>query len=246
MKSAKFALLTTNEHLALKLNPINNYSFAKNNHLVSVVLHELPKMSANYPVVFVKNQDTGKFMPMALLGLEPNNNLFVSESGVWLPGTYIPAAFRRYPFALTRTDAETMALCIDMQSDCFSESEGIALFNAQGQASEELEKIKGFIFELFQSELLAESFCERLVELDLLVPNGFKVQGPDGVKHYDGSFIVDEQRLATLKEDDFMSLRQSGYLPAIYAHLISLLQVDKFGALRASESNQDVVTHPAN
>jgi hypothetical protein len=57
---------------------------------------------------------------------------------------------------------------------------------------------------------------------------------------------VDEQRLATLKDDDFMSLRQSGYLPAIYAHLISLLQVDKFGALRASESNQNVVTHPAN
>ena len=154
MKSAKFALLTTNEHLALKLNPINNYSFAKNNHLVSVVLHELPKMSANYPVVFVKNQDTGKFMPMALLGLEPNNNLFVSESGVWLPGTYIPAAFRRYPFALTRTDAETMALCIDMQSDCFSESEGISLFNAQGQASDieitykEISKLKKELYDI--------------------------------------------------------------------------------------------------
>jgi hypothetical protein len=58
LKSAKFALLTTNEHLALKLNPINNYSFAKNNHLVSVVLHELPKMSANYPVVFLNNKET--------------------------------------------------------------------------------------------------------------------------------------------------------------------------------------------
>lgn len=234
MKTAKFALLTSHEHSKLKLKPVNYYTFAKTNHLVSVVLHELPKMSANYPVVFVKNQASEKFMPMALLGLEPNINLFVSDSGAWLPGAYIPAAFRKYPFALTQTDPSTVALCIDVDSDFLNEEEGVSLFNSEGQPTEDLEKIKGFMLELYQSEILAEKFCERLVELDLLEPNGFKVQGPDGVKFYDGSFIVNEQKLLALSADDFMSLRESGYLPAIYAHLISLLQIDKFGVLRSA------------
>lgn len=236
MKSANFVLLSSDIHAKLKLKPVSNYAFAKSSHLVSVVLHELPNMSANYPVVFVKTQDSGKFMPMALLGLEPNSNLFVSENGAWQPGAYIPAAFRRYPFALTYTGPETMALCIDVDSEFLSEEEGIALFNAQGQPSEDLQKIKGFVLELYQSEVLAEKFCEKLVELDLLVPNGIKVQGPDGVKQYDGSFIVDEQKLAALSVEDFMSLRDSGHLVAIYAHLISLLQIEKFGVLRSAIS----------
>lgn len=232
MKSAEFVLLNSVEHAKLKIMPVNGYSFAKENHLVSLVLHELPKISANYPAVFVKRQNSEKFMPMALLGLEPNKNLFVDEKGQWLSGAYVPAAFRRYPFALAQTDPNSMALCIDIHSESLSQVDGVELFDPQGQPTESLDKIKNFLFETYQSELAAEIFCDRLVALDLLVPASFKVQGPEGVKQYDGCFVVDEQRLAALSSDDFLSLRDQGYIAAIYAHFISLIQIEKLGALR--------------
>lgn len=237
LNMSNYILINNNEHASLKLKPVNGYAFARTTHLVSVVLHEFPKISANYPMVFVKKPESGKYMPMALLGLEPGKNLFVDEKGQWLAGTYVPGAFRRHPFALTPIQSDEMALCIDSQSEFLSDDDGVALFGADGQPTEALEKIKNFVFELYKSELLSDQFCERLASLDLLVPNGFKVEGPEGVKHYDGSFIVDEQKLAALSAEDFQSLREQGYLVAIYAHLISLMQIEKFGALRTNEAS---------
>ncbi len=226
----EFVLLNSVAHAKLKVLPVNGYSFVKENHLVSLVLHELPKIAANYATVFVKRQNSEKFMPMALLGLEEKRNFFVGDKGQWLAGAYVPAAFRRYPFALAQTDPNEMALCIDIHSESLSQEEGVELFDAQGQPTESLEKIKHFLFETYQSELAAENFCDRLVELKLLVPASFKVQGPAGVKQYDGCFVVDEQKLASLGVDDFLGLRVQGYLAAIYAHLISLQQIEKLGA----------------
>lgn len=234
MNISEYVLINNVEHANLKLKAVNGYDFANNKHLVSVVLHEFPKVSSNYPIVFIKGQDSGKYMPMGLLGLELGKNLFVNGKGQWLAGAYIPAAFRRYPFALAQTQADSMALCIDSKSEFLSEVDGVALFNTDGSPAEALEKIKNFVFELYKSEILTNQFCEKLAELDLLVPNGLKVQSPDGVRHYDGSYIVDEQRLANLSPEDFLALREQGYLAAIYAHLISLSQVDKFGALRSN------------
>ncbi len=233
MKSTNYLLLDNVEHAQLKLKGVNGYPFAKDVHLVSVVLHEFAKISANYPIVFIKKQNSEKFMPMAMLGLEPSINLFVDEKFQWLLGTYIPAAFRRYPFALGHTNENSMAVCLDVNSEFFSKDEGVALYTSEGEPSEELVKAKNFLVELYASELQAEKFCEKLVELDLLVPNGFKVQSPDGVKYYDGSFVIDEQRLGSLSAENFLTLRESGYLIAIYAHLFSLLQVERLGALRS-------------
>ena len=238
MKPNEFVLLNSVAHAKLKILPVNGYSFAKENHLVSLVLHELPKISANYATVFVKRQNSEKFMPMALLGLEEKKNFFVDDKGQWLAGAYVPAAFRRYPFALAQTEPDSMALCIDIHSESLSQEEGVELFDDQGQPTESLEKIKNFLFESYQSELAAENFCDRLVELNILVAASFKVQGPAGVKQYDGCFVVDEQKLAALAAEDFLSLRVQGYLAAIYAHLISLQQIDKLSALGLPPVNQ--------
>jgi len=233
MKSTNFVLLDSGDHAQFKIKAINGYAFAKDIHLVSVVFHEFSKISANYPIVFIKKQNSEKFMPMAMLGLEPGVNLFVDEKLQWLQGTYVPAAFRRHPFALGQTGDNSMAVCMDVNSEFLGVGDGVALYTPEGQPTDELMKVKNFLVELYASEVHAEKFCEKLHELDLLVPNGFKVQSPEGVKYYDGSFVIDEQRLSSLSAENFLNLRESGYLVAIYAHLFSLLQVERLGALRS-------------
>lgn len=228
---SKYEVLNKNTHANIRLNNTEAYLFASVHHLVSVVLHEFVKVSVNYPIVFVKSGDQGKFHPMALLGLEPGKNLFINESGDWRPGYYIPAAFRRYPFALTDNGQGEMAICIDAESKKINWNDGELLIDADGEITPIMARISDFLQELMNSESMASSFCEKLVALNLLSPCDFKVRGPDGEKVYGGSYIIDENKLSSLDDESFLSLRQMGYLGPIYAHLASLMKIDDFSAL---------------
>ena len=66
------------------------------------------------PIAFV--EQAGRFVPMAVMGLTPEHNLFVGPEGQWLGG-YLPAAMRSYPFRLLRSEgSEQMTLCVDEDS----------------------------------------------------------------------------------------------------------------------------------
>lgn len=233
---SQFVPLNAQAHGPLKLKPTGRYSFAKGTHLVSVVLHEFPMVSLNCPILFVKNAQTGEFMPMALMGLEAGRNLFVQEDGAWRAGCYVPAAFRRHPFALAHDGADALYVCIDEDSDFVHTEEGEPLFDESGQMSPLLQKIKDFLLELYRSEVLAKSFCQKLAELELLVPGGLQIRDPQGIKRYDGSFVVDEKKLSELDDDKFLSLRAHGFLVGIHAHLTSLLQLERLAAMRDSQT----------
>lgn len=233
---SQFVPLNSQTHGRLKLKPVGKYSFAQSTHLVSVVLHEFPIVSLNCPIVFVKNAQTGEFMPMALMGLEPGRNLFVQEGGAWRAGSYVPAAFRRHPFALAHDGADALYVCIDEDSDFVHTEEGEPLFDESNEMTPLLQKVKDFLLELYRSEVLAESFCQKLAELDLLVPGGLQIRDPQGVKQYDGSYVVDEKKLGELDDDKFLSLRKHGFLVGIHAHLTSLLQLDRLAAMRNNQA----------
>ena len=224
-------------HGQLRLKPTNGFSFAAPHHLVSVVLHEFPNVSVNYPIVFVKAPETGKYRPVALLGLEPGKNPFVDAKGQWQAGTYIPAAFRRYPFALAEDGSDNLTVCIDTESPFVGTQEGERLFDEQGLITPVLGKIRDFLKELSISERMAQLFCDRLVELDLLVPGGLQIQEQGQVRQYDGSYVIDENRLAKLTAEQFLSLREQGFIAAVYSHLTSLLQLQKLVLMRGDAAS---------
>lgn len=212
-------------HAQLKLSPVQGLSFAKNTHLCSVVLHEFPAASASFPIVFIKKPDSEKFYPVVLLGLKPGENIFVNDEGAWNASAYVPAAFRRYPFGLARDDAGELMVCFDEGSTCFDTEKGTPLFTAEGEASEGLKRVQQFLMEMYNSEMLAVKFTEKLQELDLLVPANLDVNTPNGMQRFDGAFLIDESRLTKLSDEQFLSLREHGFLAAIYAQMISLIQI---------------------
>ena len=222
-----YQALDTATHSNLRLKPQGGYSFAADQHVVSVVLHEFSRVALSYPIVFVKKQAESSFMPVALLGVEPSKNLFVDAQGSWLAGCYVPGAFRRYPFALADNGQGAFVICADLDSPFFNIEDGDRLFDEKGASMPVMDKVSEFLRDLMSSERLASAFSTQLAELDLLVPCELKVQGPDGVKVYGGSFMVDETRLANLTDEQFLSLRAQGFIAAVYCHLNSLLQLDK-------------------
>lgn len=231
----KYEILNKIVHSNIRLKPDDGYYFSSASHFVSIVFHEFVKVSQCYPIVFIKSSDQKKFHPAALLSLEPGKNLFVDSTGAWRAGYYVPAAFRRYPFALTESESGEMAICIDTSSSHFNWEDGELLIDSMGASTPAMDKISGFLQELMNSEALAAEFSDCLNKFGLLSPCNFKIKGPDGEREYSGSYMVDEKKFLELSDEIFFELRQKGYLALIYAHLFSLAQIEKFGALHSAE-----------
>ena len=77
---------------------------------------------------------------------------------------------------------------------------------------------------LFQRHYLAtEAIIKQLIDFDLLVAHQVQFNLANGGNLTLKDFkVVDESRLNELGDADFVSLRKTGALAAIYSHLISL------------------------
>ena len=64
-------------HAATRIKQIEGFGFASQFHIASVMVHEFARASAIYPVVFLEDKAQDEFRPVALMGLEQGENLFV-------------------------------------------------------------------------------------------------------------------------------------------------------------------------
>ncbi|NDG42256.1 MAG: peptidase, partial [Betaproteobacteria bacterium] len=161
--------------------------------------------------------------------------------------SYIPAIIRRYPFALTKSaDADRYLVCIDEASDLISETEGSAMFDEQGQPTQVIENVKRYLSELQQMDMMTQSFTEFLVHNNLLTPLSMRVNAAEQVRNITGCYVINEERLNNFSDTKFLEIRAKQYLPAIYAHLISLPQIERLVSLKkaASAIAQDAAAAP--
>lgn len=216
-------------HKDLKVKP-NTLELLKDQHLAPVVAHEFPSVASQFPIIFVKDQETGQFRVVAMLGLEPGENLFFKD-GKW-DATYLPANYRAYPFSLAAMDQEgkNIAVCIDVESDLVSKDEGQALFDEDGEQSAFLKGASDFVTTLVQQNEVTRHFVNYLVEKELLAPQSLTVSSADGKKHdLNGIYRIDEKKFNELSDEDFLELRKRGYLVPIYAHFSSTMQINSLG-----------------
>ena len=72
---------------------------------IPVSFVEFALAGRDYPLVFVSGDQGKTFLPMAVLGLEAQQNLFIADDA-WDPAVYVPAYVRRYPFCMTRVTVD--------------------------------------------------------------------------------------------------------------------------------------------
>jgi hypothetical protein len=221
--------VTRERHGATRVLPIERFDFARRFHVASLMMHEFIRATAFYPIVFIDDRDQGVFKPVALLGLEADENLCIDpQTGAWLPGAYIPAIVRRYPFALAGTANQgEFAVCIDEDSGLLSEQEGLRLFDEQGASTETLDNVKRFLGELQQMDAITSEFCAWLARHNLLKPLNLRVRVGEDTRDIAGSYVINEERLEALSDQSFLELRRLRYIAPIHAHLTSLAQIDR-------------------
>jgi hypothetical protein len=137
----------------------------------------------------------------------------------------MPAYLRRYPFILARLrpESDELSLCFDPTSGAFSEDEGEPLFDGD-QPTELTKNVLQFCEQFETAGLRTQAFMKELQASGLLMEGEVSIQ-PDGVEQpflYRGFRMVDEEKLRDLRGDELRKMNQSGMLPLIYAHLMSL------------------------
>lgn len=210
------------------------FRFAKPGHAVPLTVGEFPLAALSGPIIFVGDDK----MPIAVMGLNAGDNMFVQENGLFEPGVYIPAYVRRYPFVFATDDAQDrMVLCIDRAAEFIVEGGEMPFFEADNQPSDYTKRCMEFCnnFEIERRRTVA--FVQILKDLDLFETKTatFTPSNPDGtagetqkIAEY---FGVSEEKLNKLPPEKFVELRDNGALGQIYAHLMSLVGWDRLVAL---------------
>lgn len=221
-------------HAHTKVAEISSFAFASKLHVAYVTMQEFTRAAATFPIVFIeyKENDKDEFRPVVLMGLNVGQNLFVDAAGKWR-ASYVPAVIRRYPFALTQAGADGQYLvCIDEGSSLVSTTQGAALFDDRGEPTQVIENVKRYLSELQQMEAATNGFTRFLTEHNMLTPLNLSVRDNSQVKNITGCYVINEERLNNLSDELFLEIRTKRYLPAVYAHLISLAQTERLVKLQ--------------
>jgi SapC protein len=206
------------------------YAFTARTHLVPLTVTEFGPAALCYPIIFIGNDKT----PVAVMGVNADENLFVDEKGSYAPDAYLPAYVRRYPFVLANdAAAQRMVVCIDSKAPMISDQPDAAFFE-DGEPSAFTRGAIDFCNNFEQEAQRTLSFVNLLKEMDLFEektatftppagPDG-KVGQPQNIATYQG---VSEAKLAALSGEQLKTLTSTGALTQIYAHLISLYGWDR-------------------
>ncbi len=227
--------LSRAEHSELKIDPDLAEASAARQHLIPIVASEFRKAAIQYPIVFAKNPETGRFAAFVLNGLEPEENLF--WSGTKLDVAYVPLNIRRRPFFVGTADTPTGAngnvLCIDIESSCLTASGQKSIVEADGSDSPYLKEILSIIRELVEGQNHTTGFINTALSLDLLCPILLDIVLEDGKSlHVEGLYSVDENRFRSLGKDKVGLLWNEGVMDLFYSVIISTGQIINLIRLR--------------
>jgi len=219
--------LNATQHSKMKVRPILRMPQVARTHAIPVTVDEFTLVQRHYPIVFSVGDNP---IPIALMGLNENVNVFLDDEGRPLEKhVYIPAYIRRYPFMLARLrpDSDELSLCFDATANAVGDfEEGQPLFD-DDQPSEATKAILQFCEQFEAAGQRTGAFMEELNKMDMLMDGEVAIQ-PEGFEQpfvYRGFRMVDEEKLRNLRGDELRKLGQNGILPLIYAHLFSLTEM---------------------
>ncbi|XOV78954.1 MAG: SapC family protein [Aestuariibacter sp.] len=232
---ANHQLLDNITHKDTRVITAHHPKFGDNQSYTRIVMDELKQAQSTYPLFFRKNAETGQFEIIAMFGLGDSENLFLDENG-W-HAHYIPLTIQRRPFLIGfQTDNsgnENPVVHIDMDSPRVSDTDGEALFLAQGGQSPYLQHISSVLNTIHEGTKKTQPFVNMLQAHQLIEPVSLKITLKDGnTIEVGGLYTINEELVQDLRGDVIIELHEQGYMEAIYMMLASLQNVTRIIELK--------------
>lgn len=200
--------------------PDRPFQFCEHVRAVPITVSEIASAMKHYPVIFSAEDNP---LPMAVVGIIDERNLFVDDSGEWETGAYIPGYIRRYPFALAGdNNSDRMAIIVDGAYEGITAKPDTPFFEGD-KPSEAMNQAMEFCKSYEQETLMTREFGKRLAAMGV-VKSQVAQYTPQGgeAQPFAQYFGVDEKLLNELPEDKFLELRKTNMLPILYAQLMSM------------------------
>ena len=222
------------KHRGLGISSIAS-RFAAKLHAIYLTQAEIHRAALDYPVVFVKDSNN-TLVPVALVGVEPGQNLFCDGNGDWVANHYIPAYVRRYPFFLAHLSEQDSrgVICVD---DSALNEDADPLITASGEMAESWPQTQKLIEQMDAERPRTQNFCAQLQAWDLLEkfdadfhPNaipGISTQNQVPQRRINGLMRVNRKALFALNDRDLLKSVREGMMQHIEAHLNSLNRFDR-------------------
>jgi hypothetical protein len=228
---SKYLLLSQSAHAGLKVITDRGAAYGDNLMHVMTFPLEFRDIQSSYPIFFAKDSQTGQFYPLALLGFQQDENLYL-EGDRW-DASYLPLMIARNPFLIgfqQSSEAEngekTPVVSIDIESPRVSETQGEALFTDGGEPTEYLQKSMQNLQTIHQGHEQNKLFIDALLENDLLEGFNLDITLKDGSNNrLEGFYTINEENLAALEDEVLGKLHKQGFLQAIYMAVASFSRV---------------------
>jgi len=226
---SKITPLNNKLHALTKITASSDYSRFKTQHLIPIVAQDFTAIATEFPIVFVKNSETGQFLPVAMMGIKNGINLYCQEK-IW-SAAVAPLGFNNAPFSLIKknADSDEVIVCIDEESALVSTNGGEALFDELGEQTDYLKQRSQAVLKVAEFTQQIQAISQFFSEKNLLISRQLtvKLENEDAPFTINGVYLIDEKALNELPSDEFEQLRKQGLLPLIYAHLTSLQQISR-------------------
>jgi SapC len=207
--------VSAGRHAGAAFEAGRDYAFSSGINAVPLMAVEFIRAATEYAIVFATAGD--EVIPTAVLGLKPQQNLYLSPDAQW-QASYVPAFIRRYPFVSGRG-----GVLIDSAWRGWSSVEGEPLFDAQGRATPVLRRALALLEDFDAQAQRTRAVCARLAALDLFKPMQADATLPDGrLLTVEGFRVIDEDRLQALPDAVVLELHRDGLLKVMHLQIASL------------------------
>lgn len=219
--------LNSRDHGKWRARQVDKASWVGTQHAIPVTADEFAQAQRYFPIVFSSGENP---VPLALMGLNEDINVFFDDEGQAREEFYVPAYIRRYPFMLAKLekDSDRMSLCFDPSTDTIGEFEDGAPLFENDQPTEHTQELLKFCESFEEAGMRTQALVEELTKAGLLMDGEVAItqnDRPDQPYVYRGFQMVDQNKLRELRGDQLRKWNENGLLPLIYAHLFSLEQM---------------------
>ena len=221
----------THKDLKVKTNFGKGHGYDVN--VARVFPAELSQLQAEYPLLLMKNRETGHFDTIALLGFSDSENLYLADNG-W-DAAHIPLSIERQPFLIgfqvqdvDGVPTDVPVVHIDLDHPNAGGDDGQRLFLEHGGESPFLERMTSILMTIHQGNEVSQSFSKLLVGLELIESLAVDIEFDDGSRQsLAGLYTINEEKLRELNASALDALHKQGHLQDVYMMLASMLNLSR-------------------
>ena len=213
--------ISKKEHSKKSFSRVGNYNFFKNRPVAEICFFELNKAASVFPLFFTRSNNV-TFL-FALMGLDRDKNLFVSEEGKWEVPRFLPAAMASYPFRMGQASSgDKILLYLEESRMITDDPTAIPLFDETGEPAEILRRYMKLLAAVDSKRDEFQKSCELLYERGLLEPLTLIDPLKDWLLRDFKPLSLNYKAMRELSDKEFLELRGSFALECAFAQHFSL------------------------